>query len=288
MSNSGQRSEKGTNMQQSKSTLNTLALLGALVTGGMLLPRFAQAQATLSPREIMEKVMTTRKLDGSEASAKLTIIDEKGQKQEKEFTSATKVFDGGKTEKRVFRFLAPAEVKGMGILIFDYDTKADDMWVFMPAMRKSRRIMSSAGSQSFMGSEFSNADINVPPLDDYDHTLVKEEACAGGETCYVVETVPKTQEIAKAEGYAKKTWFVSKTKFVALRCLFYGQDGKLFKELIASDVKLLDSKKKRYRIMRMEMINKQNGRRSIFESTKMNFAPNTKDEYFTTSYIERG
>jgi hypothetical protein len=70
--------------------------------------------------------------------------------------------------------------------------------------------------------------------------------------------------------------------------MFYAPDGKLLKELVTKDVKLLDPKNKRYRTMRMEMINKQNGRRSVFESTKMNFAPDTKDEYFTTGYIERG
>ena len=73
-----------------------------------------------------------------------------------------------------------------------------------------------------------------------------------------------------------------------MKILLYGPDGKLLKELIANDVKLLDAKKKRYRSLRNEMINKQNGQRSVFEFTKMTFTPNTKDEYFTTSYIERG
>jgi outer membrane lipoprotein-sorting protein len=81
---------------------------------------------------------------------------------------------------------------------------------------------------------------------------------------------------------------VSKSKFVPMKILHYGPDGKLLKELIANDVKLLDAKKKRYRSLRNEMINKQNGQRSVFEFTKMTFTPNTKDEYFTPTYIERG
>jgi outer membrane lipoprotein-sorting protein len=118
--------------------------------------------------------------------------------------------------------------------------------------------------------------------------LAKEEPCAGGETCYVIEVVPKSKETITADGYSKRTYWVTKSKFVATRILHYGPDGKLLKELIASEVKLLDAKKKRYRTLRNEMINKQNGRRALFEFTNMNFAPNTKDEYFTTSYIERG
>ena len=264
-----------------------LALFVALPASGWLLPQAAQAQANLSPRDIMEKVTITRKLDGSESTIKMTIFDEKGQKREREISSATKLYDGGKTEKRVYRFLSPTDVQGTGILIFDYENKADDMWIYLPALRKTRRILSSQGAQSFMGSEFSYADLNIPALDDFTYTLVKEESCVGGETCFVIDVLPKTKETAASEGYSKKTYWVNKTKFAVVRGLFYGQDGKLLKELIAKDLKLLDAKNKRYRSMHMEMLNKQNGRRSVFECTKMTFAPNTKDEYFTTTYIER-
>lgn len=242
----------------------------------------------LSGREIMEKVTITRKLDGSEATIKMNIFDEKGQVREREIASATKLYDSGKTEKRVYRFLAPADVQGTGILIFDYENKADDMWIFLPALRKTRRILSSQGSQSFMGSEFSYSDLNIPVLDDFTYSVGKDEACGGGDTCYVVEVLPKSKETAANDGYSKKTYWVSKSKFVVMRGLYYAQDGKLLKELLTRDVKLLDPKNKRYRSMRMEMTNKQNGRRSVFESSKMTFAPNTKDEYFTTTYIERG
>ncbi len=241
----------------------------------------------LSGRQIMEKVTTTRKLDGSEATIKMSIFDEKGQVRVREIASATKLFDGGKTEKRVFRFLSPADVQGTGILIFDYEDKADDMWIFLPALRKTRRILSSQGSQSFMGSEFSYSDLNIPALDDFSYSVGKDEAC-GGDTCYVVDVTPKNKETAANDGYSKKTYWVSKSKLVVMRGLYYGQDGKLLKELTTHDVKLLDAKNKRYRTMRMEMINKQNGRRSVFESTKMTFAPDTKGDYFTTTYIERG
>jgi hypothetical protein len=267
---------------------STFALLVNLCAAGWLLPQVAQAGPTLSAREIMDKVTVTRKLDGSEATIKMTMIDEKGQTRQRTLSSATKLFDGGKTEKRVFRFLSPADVQGTGFLIFDYEDKADDAWIYLPALRKTRRILSSQGGQSFMGSEFSYADFNYPALDDYKYTLVKEEPCAGGETCYVIDAVPKNKEVASSDGYSKRTYWVDKNKFVATKVLYYAPDGKLVKELIASDVKLLDAKKKRYRTTRNEMINKQNGRRSVFEFTKIIFAPNTKDEYFTTSYIERG
>jgi len=250
---------------------------------------FASAVAAspgMSARDIMDKVTVTRKLDGSEAVIKMTVTGDGGQAREREISMATKLYDGGKTEKRIYRFLSPADVQGTGILVYDYESKPDDVWIFLPALRKTRRVVSSQRAQSFMGSEFSYGDLNIPALDDFTYTLVKEET-AGGEPCYVIDLVPKSKEIADAEGYSKKTYWVSKEKMAVVRGLYYDKDGKLLKELVAQDIRLLDPKNKRYRAMRMEMTNKQNGRKSVFESKKVTFSPNTKDDYFTTAYLER-
>ncbi len=262
-------------------------LVLVLGTGVCLMPRVGQAQGAPSAREIMNKVTMTRKLDGSEAVVKMTVIGDKGQVREREITMATKLYDGGKTEKRIYRFLSPADVQGTGVLVFDYEAKADDVWIYLPALRKTRRIVSSQSSQSFMGSEFSYGDLNIPALDDFNYTLVKEESL-GGETCWVIDVLPKAKESGDTEGYSRKTYWVSKDKHAVLKGLYYDRDGKPLKELIARDIKLLDPKNRRYRFMHMEMINKQNGRRSVFESKKVTFVPNTKDEYFTTTYLERG
>jgi hypothetical protein len=262
----------------------------ALGAGAGLLPGATRGEAGASDgpsaRDIMDKVTMARKLDGSEAVVKMTVVGDKGVTREREITMATKLYDGGKTEKRIYRFASPADVQGTGVLVFDYEAKADDVWIYLPALRKTRRIVSSQRTQSFMGSEFSYGDLNIPALDDFNYTLVKQEPWAG-EACWVVDVLPKNQDVAEGEGYSKKTYWVSKEKLAVVRGLYYDKDGKLLKELIARDIKLLDPKNKRYRSMHMEMINKQNGRRSVFESQKVTFAPGTKDEYFTTTYLER-
>lgn len=264
---------------------NATALL--LVTAlGLGLSAVSAGQAGPSAREIMDKVALTRKLDGSEAVVNMTIANDDGQTRQRKIAMATKLYDDGKTEKRIYRFLSPADVKGTGVLVFDYETEADDVWVYLPALRKTRRIVSSQRSQSFMGSEFSYADLNVPALDDYDYKLVKEEAF-GGEPCWVIDVLPKSKDVAESDGQAKKTYWVSKAKFALRRALYYDAGGKLLKELTTDDVKLLDPKKSRYRPMRMEMVNKQNGRRSAFHTEKIALAHGTDDEHFTTRGLER-
>ena len=239
-----------------------------------------------SPREIMSKVTEARKPDGTEAVVKMTVIEPNGTKREREISMATKLYDGGQTEKRLYRFLSPADVKGTGILVFDYVSKADDIWIYMPAMRKTRRVVSSERSKSFMGSDFSYGDLNIPALDEFDYNMVKEED-VGGDKCWVIDVVPKSKDTAKAEGYDKKTYWVSQKTYTVRKGMFIDLEGKPFKELKTEDVKLLDPKKQRYRAMRMEMVNKKTGRKSVFESVKVSFAPDAKDEYFTTRYLER-
>lgn len=257
------------------------ALIAFLMAAGT-----ASAEPPASPREIMSKVALTRLLAGSEAMVTMTITNDQGQTRERSLTMATKLYDGGKTEKRIYRFQSPADVKGTGVLVFDYESEADDVWIFLPALRKSRRIVSSQRAQSFMGSEFAYGDLNVPALDDYDYTLRGEEA-QGGEPCWVIEVAPKSKDIATSEGYAKKTYWISKAKHVLRRALYYDLEGKLLKELKTDQIELLDEKNKRYRPLRMEMINQQNGRRSLFVSNKIAFAPEASDDYFTTRYLER-
>jgi hypothetical protein len=258
-------------------------LLLSVVSIGAFSP--AEVGAAASAREIMDKAAVARKLNGSEAVMKM-IIDDHGQIRERKLTMATKLYDGGKTEKRIFRFLSPADVKGTGVLVFDYDASADDVWIFIPALRKTRRVVSSQRSQSFMGSEFSYGDLNIPSLDEFDYQSVKEEA-VGGDDCWVIDVTPKSKETASSEGYSKKTVWVSKQKFAVLKALYFDLSGKALKELASTDIKLVDPQNKRYRAMRMEMTNKQTGRRSVFETEKITLAPDTKDEYFTPRFLER-
>jgi hypothetical protein len=160
------------------------------------------------------------------------------------------------------------------------------VWVYLPALRKTRRIVSAQRSESFMGSEFAYADLNVPSLDDYQYQLLREES-VGSERCWVIDVLPKAPETGRSEGYSRKTYWVSQDKHVIVKGAFFDLDGRALKELENQEFKLLDAKRKRYRPLRMVMTNQQNGRRSIFATEQVAFTPETKDDYFTPRYLER-
>jgi hypothetical protein len=252
----------------------------------LLLSAGAAGAAELTAQQIMEKTFESRKLDGSESVMTLTIYNAKGEKRVREIAMVTKMYDDGKTEKKLYRFMQPADVKGTGVLAFDYEGKEDDMWIFLPALRKTRKIVSSDKSKNFMGSEFSYADMNQPVLSSYNLKKLADEK-VGGTDCYTIEVVPKNDKVADEEGYSKKIIWIGKKDFMVRQSKFFDLDGELMKILTAKTPKLVDKNKKRYRLMYMEMVNKQNNRKSVFQTSKIELAPNAKDNYFTTSYLER-
>ncbi len=253
----------------------------------MLLTGFLFLNLTVpSGREIMEKARQASQFKGLEAITTLRIYDGKGHERVRQTSMASREFDNGATEKRIIRFLAPAEVKGTGMLIFDYTDKNDDMWIYMPALRKTRRIVSTEKSKSFMGSEFSNADMSAPNLDDFRYTVLRSETFEGTE-CWVIEAIPVSVELMDEVGYDRRISWIGKNDFVQRKAEYYDEDDELFKRLVASDIKLIDPKGSKYMAMHMEMLNQENGRRSVMTMEKIEFNPDVKEEYFTLSYLEK-
>lgn len=160
------------------------------------------AQSTADPKEIMMKSRDQSKLTGLEAKTTLEINDGKGNQRIRETTMVSRIFPDG-TEKRTILFNSPADVKGTGILIWDYEGKDDNMWVYMPALRKSRKIVSSEKSKNFMGSEFSNSDLSVANPDDFNYEMLGNETI-DGETCWKIRAVPATPQISADYGISSK------------------------------------------------------------------------------------
>ncbi len=246
----------------------------------------ANSQETLTAKQIADKSYQATKLAGSEAASTLTIIDAKGRERVRQIAQVTKLYNNGETEKRLVRFLAPADVKGTGLLTFDYATEDDDLWLFMPALRKTRRIVSSEKAKSFMGSEFSYADMTPPNLEDFNYKML-EDALVGETPCRQIEMTPINEDVADENGFSRKISFIGKSDFVIRKAHYYDLDGELLKELSIGEIRLLDPENKRYRAMELTMVNLQNDRKSIMKVDIIQFNPNIKDEYFTVRYLER-
>lgn len=252
----------------------------------LLLIRTASYAQSLTANQIVERSQETIKVKGVQGISVMRIIDEKGRERVRKIRQVTKLYDNGETEKRLLRFMEPADVKGTGLLTFDYEKQDDDLWLYMPALRKSRRIVSTEKAKNFMGSEFTYSDMTPPTLEDFTFNLLGEEE-TGGALCYQVEWIPNEDEIAEENGYSRRITFFGKEDYVIRKAIYYDLDGELFKELIVHEVKELDPVNHKYRAMHLEMINKQNGRRSVMVNEQLEFNPDISDDYFTVRYLER-
>jgi len=242
--------------------------------------------AGITGREVIEKSYEVTKLAGTEAVMSMTIADGRGRERVRKTAQVSKLYDDGETEKKLIRFLEPADVKGTGFLTCDYENKDDDKWLFMPALRKTRRIVSSEKGKSFMGSEFTYGDITRPNLDEFSYELLAEET-VGDVACYKVQLLPADEEIADANGFSRKISWIGKEDFVLRKSLYFDLDGELHRELEVGKIVKLDKKLQRYKITEMVMTNKQNGRVSTFVTEQIKFSPDLPDEYFSLRYLER-
>lgn len=261
----------------------------ALLLGLALLPTAARAEGGAKPdaRELMRSVRTAARVQGAEALSTLTITKgTRGRARVLQLAVISRLYDEGQTEKRLLRFVAPPNVRGTGFLTWDHDARSDDLWVFLPALRKTRRILSSERAGAFMGSEFSYADISPPPVDDFTYSLLRAEA-AEGVDCWVVSVVPKSGAVADENGFSKQEVWVAKDQPVVRKAIYYDLKGRLHKELSVVAVQEVDPAAHRFRAMHMVVVNKQNERRSELKVETFKLRPDAPDEYFTERYLER-
>ena len=257
-----------------------------VISSTLFISSWLMAQEEPYAKQIASRSIEATRVAGSESVATMTIINSKGRKRVRKIAQVTKLYENGNTEKKLIRFLSPADVRGTGLLTFDYKERDDDMWLYMPALRKTRRIISSEKAKSFMGSEFSYADITPLTLDDFNYKKLGEEEIQG-ILCWKIEIVPLTDDIADENGFSKKISYIGKNDFIIRKTVYYDLDEELHKELTVKEIKELDLKNHKYRPTHMIMVNKQDGRKSILVVEKIEFSPDVKDDFFTTRYLER-
>ena len=243
----------------------------------LTLPFILMAQGTAG--EIMDKSRNAMKVESFEAIASLNITDSKGRVRERSNVTASKSYDDG-TEKRLIKFLSPADVEGTTMLIYDYDQGQDDMWIYLPALKRTRRIVSSEKGKSFMGSEFTNADMSSPPTEDFDHTIIDES-----DNYYVIESKPVDRDKEDEYGYSRKISTIKKNNYVVSKMDFYDSYNELFKTILIKDVREISGEK--FIISHMTAENFSNARSSEIVMSEIRAGTQIRDELFDVTKLGR-
>ncbi|MDH3348563.1 MAG: outer membrane lipoprotein-sorting protein [Desulfobulbaceae bacterium] len=225
------------NLQQNSKSITMPKFRLLLLCILFCLPAHYAYSQNPSAQEIMEMVDNRDDGDRSVADMQMLLIDRNSNQRIRTLRSFG--IDQKEDRYSLMFFLSPAEVKGTGFLSYDYDAegKDDDQWLYLPALKKVKRIASNDKSGSFMGSDFSYADLTKRRLKDYNYSfyMKQPQVTVYGEPCWVIESVPKNENIVDEIGYIKSIIFVRQDIKVVVRAINYLEDS--------SDIKYFDVKK---------------------------------------------
>lgn len=253
-----------------------------IMCAALLLPLCAFGES-LTGYDISKRAHDVESGKTAQYNAVLTLQTKKGAVRTREITLRRKQYDGVK--KSLITFSAPKDVAGVAYLSFEYDSNTDaakesESWLYMPAMKKVRRISGSSRQDDFMGSDFTYEDIGDRGLDKDDFTLAGEETVEGSD-CWKVDCVAKD----KSEKTPRRIVWIRKDNYLIQKVHLYNQRGEVERELICSDIKEVDGI---WTICKMFMKNLQTEHTSTLELKTLNFNIDLSDNLFTVASIERG
>lgn len=185
----------------------------------------------------MELVMILINPDGREMERKMRL------------QSFERADDGDMT---LFVIEEPLDVKGVALLTHSHNDQANDQWLYLPALKRVKRIAGNSRSGTFMASEFSYEDLEPPEIEHYSYRLLREETY-GDQDCYVLERTPVEQD----SGYSRMIVWMDKAYYRIQKVDYYDRADRLLKTLVALDYdKHLD---RFWRAKTFEMQNVQTG-----------------------------
>ena len=215
----------------------------------------ATSLMALTNMEIAKKSdNVTDGFESSIAQTEMVLINASGQQSVRQLEMKTLEGDNG--DKTISTFLTPADVKGTKTLTHEHVNRDDDQWLYLPALKRIKRIASSNKSGSFMGSEFSYEDIGNQNYNKFTYDAKVEEVELNGLKCYKGSRIPKDEN----SGYTKQVSWVSMDNFLLQQVEYYDRKSELLKTAVFSEYKQIEGV---WRVGKIEMQNHQNDKSTI-------------------------
>lgn len=232
----------------------------------------------MKAEDIITKVDQEMKAENKFMEQEMILISGSGTERSRSLQVWNK--EGEEDVKMMAKFTEPANIKGTGILM-----EGDDMWLYLPALDKVKRIAGSAKQGDFMGSDLTYEDMealgNTGFKNDYEVELLGEEKLEGYENnTYLLKLVPADEKIS----YSKLEMYVDKEIFLPLKINYYN-DGKLSKVLKTTDHNQIEGN---YLAMIMEIKDVEKGSKTTLKVKNVEFPEEIEDEIFTVRNLERG
>lgn len=233
-------------------------------------PALAQ---TPSGEEVIQKELANFYLAGKDFQSKVAmrLVNAQGSTRERAMNMWRINSGTGGDQRYLITFDTPADVRGMGFLVWKYAKKEDDRWLYFPALKAVKRVAADDKRSSFVGSDFTYEDISGRDLDEETHALLKQENL-GDRPAYVVESKPKS-----AATYAKRVSWVDRDRWLPLKEEYYDTEGKLQRTFKADKVEEVGG---HWTVTARSMVNAQTGHRSEVVFTSVRYDAGLSDDMF--------
>ncbi|RMG56541.1 MAG: outer membrane lipoprotein-sorting protein [Gammaproteobacteria bacterium] len=233
-------------------------MLFLLLLAVTALPALAQDEAAREGLRIARE-MDRRASGFGNLSAELVMVlmDRSGRKSLRQLRNLVRERpDDGDLSLMVFE--QPADVRGTRLLVHAHKDRDDDEWIYLPALRRVKRISAAGKTSSFMGSEFTYEDLGAQEVEKFDHRLLRTEPCGVDDLqCFVNERRPRLA----GSGYSRQVLWIDQQEYRPWRIDYYDRKGELLKTLLLRDYhRYLDHY---WRAHRMLMKNHQTGKSTL-------------------------
>ena len=271
-------------------TITTIIIL--LGVGGFIWSSGAKAQTQLDANTVVRNVNQINDGEHVIRNLTMTLTDRRGKVRVRTTKNFRKYF--GQEKRTILFYEKPANVKGTSFLTFDYDDvgKDDDQWLYLPALRKVRRISASDRGDYFLGTDFTYEDIKLEGKlqeQDYDYELVDEQTLTldSGESYQTVlmRGVPKTGAIAQELGYGRTEFWVDTKTWLVIKAEYWDPKNVHLKTLVNRDIKVVDGIYTRHKL---EVNNHKTGHNTVFEFSNVDYQSPVEDHLFSKSAMKRG
>jgi hypothetical protein len=189
------------------SSLSFLLLVAAVSPVTAITAAGVRAGAAEDGRSIMTEVQKRSRVESQRYQGQLRVIDAKGKTSEKGWTYERLGSHGN--SKVIIRFTAPADVKGVALLVLNYPDRASDQWMWTPAINRERRVAAQDRRARFFGTDFSFEDLEERDIEQYDYVL-QGEGAIDKEPCWKIAATPKA---GKRSQYSASTYWVRKNTY---------------------------------------------------------------------------
>lgn len=234
------------------------AFCSALASAALISP----ARAAEDPAAgLMQSSYLATRFANARFTATLTLRGASGSTQRRNLSGVAKLI-GQSAQARLIRISAPADMAGVATLTIERGANADDLWIYLPAMRRVRRLVTSNRADPWVGSDFSFGDILGHKVGDWHHEVAGSERLDDGDA-WQIDSRPASVSITHETGYGRRRSWVRKSDFALLRCDFYSAANGLIKSAAFSDFRTLDVRGGKVQPMVMAMHSVRRGTTSV-------------------------